>query len=256
MRVSKYAIALLTVIALLVPTEADGQPLRKDRFYYEQKGEMIWEVRTEQKLIALTFDDGPDLVQTNKILDLLNQYDAKCTFFVVGKRVAQYPEIVKRIIAEKHEVANHTYSHTYFRLPASGDAVRAEIERTEAEIFKASGRKSALFRPPGGKYDETIVKVSNAMGLVPVMWSWHQDTQDWKRPGVRHIVNKVLRNARNGDIVLFHDHVQGKGKSQTVQALEQILPELHARGYRMVTVSELIKTSITESHKRAGKPLD
>ncbi|CAH1208997.1 Peptidoglycan-N-acetylglucosamine deacetylase [Paenibacillus plantiphilus] len=250
MLVRNCLIGILSVMVLLAAAETNGQPLKKDRFYYEKKGEMIWEVQTKQKLIALTFDDGPDPVQTNEILDLLEQYDAKCTFFVVGKRVSQYPEIAKRIVAEKHEIANHTYSHTYFHIPAAENIVRNEIERTEDEIYKATGRKSVLFRPPGGKYDETIIKVSNGMGLVPVMWSWHQDTQDWRRPGVQHILNKVLRNARNGDIVLFHDHVQGK--SQTIRALELILPELHARGFRMVTVSELIKSSIAETHQRTG----
>ncbi|MBW7477104.1 polysaccharide deacetylase family protein [Paenibacillus oenotherae] len=242
----KCLLGALCILALLTATEADARPLKKDRFYYERKGAMIWEVQTRQKLIALTFDDGPDAVQTNEILDLLKLYNAKATFFVVGKRVAQYPDIVRRIAAEEHEVANHTYSHSYFKMPASEYDVRKEIERTEAEIFKAIGRKSALFRPPGGMFDETIVQVSNAMGLVPVMWSWHQDTQDWRRPGVYFIRNKVLDNARNGDIVLFHDHVQGK--SQTIEALKQILPQLLARGFRLVTVSELVKSSIAETH--------
>ncbi|GGD75473.1 polysaccharide deacetylase family protein [Paenibacillus nasutitermitis] len=244
----KYLLGIVSLSMLLFANEADGAPMKKDRFYYEKKGEMIWEVQTKQKVMALTFDDGPDPVQTLEILDLLKQYDAKCTFFVVGKRVKQYPDIMKRVSAEGHEIANHTYSHAYFRIPSSGRQVREEIERTENEIFKLIGRKSVLFRPPGGVYDDTIVKVSNQMGLVPIMWSWHQDTRDWSRPGVQRIRNKVLENARNGDIVLFHDHVQGK--TQTTAALKVILPELKARGYRFITVSELMKCSITETDKQ------
>ncbi|UVI31874.1 polysaccharide deacetylase family protein [Paenibacillus spongiae] len=245
-RISLLGMICLSV--LLMASDANGAPLKKDRFYYEKKGEMIWEVQTDQKMIALTFDDGPDRRQTNEILDLLERYDAKSTFFVVGKRVAQYPDVVRRVVAEGHEVANHTYNHVYFQLPASEELVREEIERTEKEIIQATGRKSALFRPPGGTYDDHIVQISNRMGLMPVMWSWHQDTRDWSRPGTRKIINKVLQNARNGDIVLFHDHV--RGNSQTIPALEVILPELKERGFRLVTVSELIKSSVSEINKK------
>ncbi|MCQ6558574.1 polysaccharide deacetylase family protein [Paenibacillus mendelii] len=241
-------IGMISLSVLLMASDADGAPIKKDRFYYENKGEMIWEVQTDQKMIALTFDDGPDRVQTNEILDLLHRFDAKSTFFVVGKRVAQYPDLLRRVVEEGHEVANHTYNHIYFKLPASEEIVRQEIESTEKEIFQATGLKSSLFRPPGGTYDDRIVQVSNRMGLMPVMWSWHQDTRDWSRPGIRKIVDKVLQNARNGDIVLFHDHVQGK--SQTIPALEIILPELKARGFRLVTVSELIKSSVSEINRK------
>lgn len=216
--------------------------IKKDRSYYEQKGEMIWEVHTDQKVIALTFDDGPDPIETCAILDLLKRYEARSTFFVIGKRVAQFPDVVQRVINEGHEVANHTYSHDFFHLPASKRLVRDEIERTEQAIMKATGKRTFLFRPPGGIYDETIIQVSNEMGLVPIMWSWHQDTEDWRRPGVRRIINKVLNNVRNGDIILFHDHVEGK--TQTVAALEAILPELQKRGYKMVPVSELIRSAV------------
>jgi len=228
--------------------KAEALPFKKDRYYYEKKGEMIWEVRTDHKMIAFTFDDGPDKVQTIQILDLLEKYEAKATFFVIGNRVMKYPEIVKRIVQEGHEVANHTYNHVYFKSPSSARIVQQEIERTEREIYQATGKKSSLFRPPGGLYDDTIVRVSNRLGLVPVMWSWHQDTRDWDKPGVRKIVDKVIRNARNGDIVLFHDHVQGK--SQTIEALGIILPELRARGYRFVTVSELIKSSVSKEVRK------
>jgi polysaccharide deacetylase family sporulation protein PdaB len=242
MIICKCLLSIICLMAIAATNEAVAVPIKKDRLYYEKKGEMIWEVNTNQRMLALTFDDGPDKVQTNQILDLLRKYNAKCTFFVIGKRVAKYPEIAKRIVAEGHEIANHTYNHIYFKSPTSAYEIRQEIERTESEIFQKTGRKSLLFRPPGGLYDDTIVQVSNQMGLIPVMWSWHQDTKDWSKPGVRNILNKVLQNARNGDIVLFHDHVEGK--TQTIAALELILPELQARGYRLVTVSELIKSSI------------
>lgn len=238
----KTALVLISIALLLnTASTAMSSPIVKNRDYYEQRGEMIWEVHTDQKVIALTFDDGPDPDETGKILDVLHEYNAKCTFFAIGKKIAAYPDIAKRVITEGHELANHTYNHVYFKTPVSQQQIQEELELTEQEILKVSGRHSSLFRPPGGMYDETLVDVSNSMGLRPVLWSWHQDTRDWNRPGVWNISSKVLRNARNGDIVLFHDHVHGP--SQTQEALKIILPELEKKGFRFVTVSELIQLS-------------
>lgn len=239
MRTSLRILTATCALLLCCTSTAMGHPLVKNRYYYEQRGDMIWEVQTSRKVIALTFDDGPDPLETKQILDILKQYDAKCTFFAIGKRIAAYPDIAKQVIAEGHELANHTYNHVYFKKPISQRKLREELVLTENEIMKISGKRSALFRPPGGMYDETLINVSNHMGLKPVLWSWHQDTRDWKRPGVYNISNKVIRNAHSGDIVLFHDHVHGR--SQTREALKIILPELQKQGYQFITVSELIQ---------------
>ncbi|MNJ67153.1 Bifunctional xylanase/deacetylase precursor [compost metagenome] len=117
--------------------------------------------------------------------------------------------------------------------------------KTEQAIEKLTGKKTVLFRPPGGYYNEQSIAVTKLLGYTTVLWSWHQDTNDWRRPGVQNIVNKVLKNARNGDIVLFHDHIPGS--TQTVRALEILLPELKKKGYEMVTVSELLKSKEEKS---------
>lgn len=239
---SKTAFVTLTLL-LSFSSSALGHPV-KNRDYFEKRGDMIWEVHTNQKVIALTFDDGPDPSETDEILKVLNQYHAKCTFFAIGKRIAAYPDVARRVVSEGHELANHTYNHVYFKKPINEGLIEKEIKLTEEEIIKVSGKPSTLFRPPGGMYDETLVDVSNSMGLKPILWSWHQDTRDWNRPGVNSIANKVIRNAHNGDIVLFHDHVYGQ--SQTREALKIILPELEKRGFRFVTVSDLIKLSSTQ----------
>jgi len=250
MPVRTWLAAASACVLLLVPTspfasnEAVAAPTKKDRYYYESRGDVVWEVKTNRPLIALTFDDGPDPRQTNEILDLLKQYEARCTFFVVGKRVEAFPDTALRIVREGHEIANHTYNHTYFQ-NSSEQQIQAELERTEEAIQKATGQHSVLFRPPGGMFNERLVATANGMGLKPILWSWHQDTRDWVRPGVWQITNKVLRNAHNGDIVLFHDHVDGK--TQTITALETILPELHRRGFRFVTVSELMKDAVSQT---------
>ncbi|TVY06879.1 polysaccharide deacetylase family protein [Paenibacillus cremeus] len=229
---------------LLLQSPAAAGP-KKGRGYYESRGEVVWEVPTEEKVIALTFDDGPDPADTPQILDLLHQYGAKATFFVIGNKVERYPAIVKRELDEGHELANHTYSHTYFGKNVSATKLKQDLIRTENVVFAATGQNCHLFRPPGGFYNDTLIHTAREGGYTVVMWSWHQDTKDWNTPGVQKIINKVLNNTRNGDIVLFHDYVEGK--TQTIEALKTILPELQQRGYRFVTVSELLTYSKLEA---------
>ncbi|MGG4443193.1 polysaccharide deacetylase family protein [Brevibacillus fortis] len=229
---------LLAVILAPSFSETASAIRGKNREYYETRGDIVWEVPTESKVIALTFDDGPDQIYTLQIAALLKQYQAKSTFFVVGNRVSQYPEIVKSLANDQHEIANHTYSHPDIR-KLSANRLLEEVQKTQETIYSTTGVRPTLFRPPGGYYSETVVETAKQAGFLVIMWSWHQDTRDWTDPGVIKIVNKVLNNARNGDIVLFHDY--GGNRKQTVQALEQILPELKKRGYKFVTVSELLR---------------
>lgn len=240
MRAIIAALCLLTALPDSIHAEA---PKKNSRRYYESTGEVVWEVRTkEKKVIALTFDDGPDPEDTPKILDLLKQYHAHATFFfVVGNKVVRNPDILKREAAEGHELANHTYSHPYFRKKNTPkESILQQLNQTQETIYNIAGVKTNLFRPPGGFYSANLVKkTASEAGYTVVLWSWHQDTGDWSSPGVKKITSKVLKNTRNGDIVLFHDWVEGK--SDTVEALKQILPELEQRGYRFVTVSELLK---------------
>ncbi|MDP1509722.1 polysaccharide deacetylase family protein [Paenibacillus ottowii] len=209
----------------------------KGRTYYEERGDIVWEVPTHRKLIALTFDDGPDVSNTPAILDLLQKYDAKATFFVVGSRVEKLPHLVKREREEGHEIGNHTFLHSSFQHISRNKAL-SELDQGQASIVQATGAGTHLFRPPGGSYNDSLVKLAKEKGLKIILWSWHQDTLDWRKPGVHRIANKVLRNARNGDIVLMHDFVHHS--TQTVEALKIILPELKKRGYSFVTVSELL----------------
>jgi len=235
------AITAFIMCMLTVQLPVHSAPLKKDRQYYEQRGDIIWEVKTKQKIIALTFDDGPDPRQTTEILELLKQYGAHSTFFVIGKRVDRYPGIVKQIVDEGHEIANHTYNHLYFDRNTSTIRIKDEIVQTQQAIQKAANYQATLFRPPGGKYNDNIINTAKRLHLKSIMWSWHQDTKDWSLPGVNKIVDKVLHNAQNGDIVLFHDYVHGR--TQTIAALQRILPELKKQGYQFVTVTELLRHS-------------
>ncbi|WP_308637436.1 polysaccharide deacetylase family protein [Paenibacillus silvisoli] len=233
--------AILLCICLLCGFRM--QP-KKDRYFYESRGDIVWEVPLHEKKIALTFDDGPYPKTTNEILDLLKQYNAKATFFVVGHRVKEFPDTIKREIAEGHEVANHTYNHVFLTKGTTASTIQKEIMQTEDSLVELTGKRPHLFRPPGGFYNERMIQISHKLGYTTVLWSWHQDTDDWRSPGVNHIVRKVLKNARNGDIVLLHDYIPGNG--HTVQALRVILPELTKRGYKLVTVTELMEDKTNE----------
>lgn len=237
---TKRALAVTLCFTMLSGFQAP----RKDRYFYEKRGDIIWELPMAHKELALTFDDGPQPGITNEVLDLLKQYNAKATFFVIGYRVEKHPELIQREVAEGHEIANHTFNHVFFTRGVKTAIVQQEIERTDRAIMALTGKKPMLFRPPGGFYNDMTIDVANKLGYMTILWSWHQDTQDWSSPGVRRIVNKVLNNARNGDIVLMHDYISGS--VQTVKALKIILPELERRGFRLVTVSELIKDKTGE----------
>ncbi|UOQ43301.1 polysaccharide deacetylase family protein [Halobacillus salinarum] len=226
-------LSILLVQAVFGTSYADA---KADRFFFEKQGRAIWDIPTNKKIVALTFDDGPSETYTPLVLDVLKKYQAKATFFVVGERAESSPQIIKRQVKAGHEVANHTYSHPNIRT-MSKKALTDEILHTNAIIHGLTGYTPKLFRPPGGAYNESIIYTANEAGFTVVLWSWHQDTLDWKQPGTSTIVRNVVNNVRNGDIILFHDY--GGNRMQTVNALKKILPRLKKEGYEFVTVSQL-----------------
>jgi polysaccharide deacetylase family sporulation protein PdaB len=214
-------------------TYAENPP--RERKYYEAHQDIIWDKPMSRKWIALTFDDGPSSETTEEILTLLQKYQAKATFFCLGNKIKKYPMLAKSIVAQGHEIANHTYHHPIRQL--SKAELDKEIEMTQRIIVETTGVKPLLFRPPGGIYNDTVVRAAKKQQLKVIMWSWDQDTKDWSnRRRKAAIVKKVIKNASNGDIVLFHDL-----KKKTVLSLEEILPELKKQGYQFVTVSQLLE---------------
>lgn len=213
--------------------------------HYESQGDIVWRVNTEEKVIALTFDDGPDPDSTLTILDLLSAYKAKSTFFVIGKRANSHPHVLSTIYNQGHEIANHTYNHIDMKNHnLSIHELEDEILKTEQVIYNTTGHYPRLFRPPGGNSYIKAVKFIVDKGYKIILWSNNQDSEDWQRPDVEVIVNRILNNACAGNIVLFHD--RGNGVDQTIEALNHILPELMNRGFRFVTVSELLELEKTE----------
>lgn len=182
-------------------------------------------------MIALTFDDGPQAGVTDRILNSLSANGGRATFFMVGSRVAGHASQVQRMVAQGCEVANHTYDHKY--LTKLGDAgIRSQVGSTNQVIANVCGVTPSLMRPCGGFYDSSSLATLSSMGIPAVMWSI--DTKDWKTRNAQNTINVVLSQVKDGDIILMHDLY-----TATADAAEVLIPELTARGYQLVTVSEL-----------------
>lgn len=193
------------------------------------------------RLVALTFDDGPDTVYTPQILDVLKQHRVKATFFLVGRRVQAHPDIVRRMVRDGHELANHSWSHAYLPKKSYEDVV-ADLRRTDEAIRAVTGQPVWLFRPPYGSTTGEIARAAERRQLSVVLWN--VDSLDWKKGQTQEdVAHNVLPNVRNGSIILFHS-AGGKGEdlSNTVRALPLIIRTLRGQGYRLVTVGEMLRT--------------
>lgn len=189
----------------------------------------------KSKLIALTFDDGPWPVSTPQILEILSKEKIRATFFVLGQPLQNYPQIAKQIVAKGHAIGNHTWHHWYHKLDATTSA--KEIDATDALIYKTTGIKTHLFRPPGGLLNNGVVDYAKKKKYFVALWS--SDSMDYNRPSVPSLVRNVMKNARPGGIVLMHDG--GGDRSHTVKALPIIIAQLKKQGYKFVTVPELLE---------------
>ena len=191
------------------------------------------QIRVDQPYIAMTFDDGPSAENTPRLLEILKQRNIKATFFLIGQNVAANPDIVRRILAEGHEVGNHSWTHPQLS-KLSDDRVTAEITKTQDAIKEASGYSPTLLRPPYGAITPRQREwIANQFGLNIILWS--VDPFDWKRPGASVITERILSQVRPGAIILSHDI-----HKQTVDAMPATLDALITKGYKFVTVSQLI----------------
>lgn len=204
-------------------------------------------ISPSQKAIALTFDDGPWPESTAKVLDILKENNIKATFFVIGQNVKHYPELVKRVVAEGHAVGNHTWHHWYHYMNPQTAAY--EIDHTTDLIYQTTGVKTNLFRPPGGMMHNGLVSYAKNSKYAIIMWS--SDSIDYSRPAVSKLINNVFRQAKPGGIVLMHDG--GGNRSQTVQALPEIIAKFRSQGYSFVTVPEVLEMQDKEQKIIANK---
>lgn len=197
------------------------------KYEYDINKEYVFKEGVKDKLMALTFDDGPSDA-TGDILDVLKSYDAHATFFALGNRMKTYKVTLQRIVDEGHEVASHTYSHKDLStLDEKG--ILNQINTTNVNFNSITGEKIKYVRPPYGSYNS---KVLNTVSHPLIMWNI--DTKDWDTRDAKKTANTVIKKAFNGGIALMHDLY-----SSNVEALKIMLPELEAKGYRFVTISEM-----------------
>lgn len=191
------------------------------------------QVKIDRPVLAMTFDDGPHPSLTPKLLDLLKERNVKATFFLVGRNIKAYPDIVRRIIAEGHEIGNHTWTHASLTT-RSDSQIRDELKKSDDALMEVAGYKTHLIRPPYGAINTRIKELMfSEFGLTTIMWS--VDPQDWRRPGVSVVTSRLVNGAHNGAIMLSHDI-----HPPTIQAMPAMFDQLIAKGYQFVTVSQLI----------------
>jgi peptidoglycan-N-acetylglucosamine deacetylase len=194
-------------------------------------------VHVDGPYIAMTFDDGPSAALTPKLLDILGAHHIKATFFVIGENVAQHPEIVERAAREGHEIGNHSWSHPNLA-KMSDEGVRRQLSRTDEVIKSATGTRPTLLRPPYGSITAREKRwIGDEFGYQIILWD--VDPYDWKRPGLAVVRNRILKETRPGSIVLSHDIHPG-----TIEAMPSTLDALEDKGFKFVTVSELIRMGV------------
>jgi peptidoglycan/xylan/chitin deacetylase (PgdA/CDA1 family) len=216
------------------PTPAKRTAAREIRATPEEPGITFNSVHVDGPYIAMTFDDGPSATLTPKLLDLLAAHHIKATFFVIGENVAEHPEIVARAAREGHEIANHSWSHPNFG-KMSDESVRRQLQQTDDAIKSATGKRPTLLRPPYGSITAREKRwIHDEFGYDIILWD--VDPYDWKRPGPIVVRARILKETRPGSIVLSHDIHPG-----TIEAMPSTFDELEAKGFKFVTVSELIR---------------
>jgi peptidoglycan/xylan/chitin deacetylase (PgdA/CDA1 family) len=231
--------SLLAVILLLVlPTVASAQnttaaPSASAPAAGVTEKITFTEVNVDGPYIAMTFDDGPHATNTPKLLDLAAKKHIKLTFFVLGQCVEQNPAVLQREVAEGHEIGNHSWSHPNLA-KLSDEAVRSQLKRTQDIIVKTAGVTPKLMRPPYGELTKRQrIWVNHDFGYKVILWD--VDPLDWKRPGPDVVARRIIAGARPGSIILSHDI-----HPPTIDAMPQVFDALLAKGFKFVTVSELL----------------
>jgi polysaccharide deacetylase family sporulation protein PdaB len=192
----------------------------------------IYRVARDERVVSITLDATWGDDQTEALLDLLDRYGVKTTFFLAGHWIESYPDKVKLIAARGHEIGNHSWTHPHMSA-LSEEQIRTEIQKTQDAIAKLTGVRPTLFRPPFGDYNNRLITVAMECGCKTIQWSI--DSLDWENLAAEQIHKRIMSRLHNGAIILFHN----AGKN-TVRALDMILRDLAAGGYRAMPVSELL----------------
>ena len=209
----------------------------------------IYCVQRDQKMISISFDAAWGNEDTQQLIDILEQYQVKATFFVVGEWVDKYPESVKALSEAGHEVMNHSNTHPHMN-QMSREEVIADVEACNDKIESVTGVRPTLIRPPYGEYNDTVISAIRSIGMEPIQWD--VDSLDWKDLSAAEITARVTGKVQPGSIVLFHN-----AALHTPEALPTILEELLREGYTFVPISQLLLTGeYTIDHTGRQCPVD
>ncbi len=195
----------------------------------------IKQVPTNKKIIALTYDDGPSPLYTEKILKVLKNNKVKATFFVVGSRAQKRAAIVKKVIEQGHDVGNHSWSHIRLK-EQSSHVIKKEITQTDKVIKKLGYTKEIYFRSPYGSQSPKISAVLNSLHKKNILFNIMPF--DWQRPGTKKIVENIVAQVKPGSIILLHDCCNGR--DQTVEATDIVIKKLKAKGFTFLTIGQLL----------------
>src|SRR5436189_2183057 len=235
-----FASVIVAVGAGADPTPATRDAGKKTQVAAEDPSITFNSVHVDGPYIAMTFDDGPSATLTPRLLDLLAAPHIKATFLVIGENVAEHSEIVARTAGEGHEMANHSWSHPNLG-KMSCDSVRSLLQRTDDAIQNSTGKRPTLMRPPYGSITAREKRwIHDEFGYQIILWD--VDPYDWKRPGPAVVRNRILKETQPGSIVLSHDIHPG-----TIEAMPSTFDALEAKGFKFVTVSELIRMAIPQT---------
>ena len=243
----KWKITTFTLISAIVtlPTVYYILSYYTNIIVFEKYGHLfsnrvVWSVDTDEKVTAITFDDGPNEIYTPQLLDILALNEVKATFFLLGIHVEKHSELVRRIHSEGHEIGNHSYSHSFLPLYTKS-YVKRQIKLTSALIEKTIGLTPSYFRPPMGVFTPSVLDAISESGMTAVVGEVYP--RDPYKPGTDKIVERVLSRIEPGSIIILHDSgTFGKiDRSQTIAAVPIIIDRLRDRGYRFLTIGELMK---------------
>jgi len=203
----------------------------------------IYHERVKEKVVALTFDDGPSPLWTPRILDVLKDAGVKATFFMLGEHVKKYSDVARRVAREGHTIGNHTYDH-HVLLYYHPQELESEIRRTEDIIKEVTGVRTQYFRPPKAWMTSSEKRLVKSMGYEIILWSLN--SKDWVTFDDKYIIKYLMRHVRPGDIILFHDSggafsTEGGDRDETVLAVMRLIERLKEKGWKFVTVDELVK---------------
>jgi peptidoglycan/xylan/chitin deacetylase (PgdA/CDA1 family) len=203
---------------------------------------IFWRASTSEKIVALSFDDGPNDLFTPQLLQILAHYQTPATFFLIGSHVKKNPAIAREIAGGPHEIGNHTYSHPTLPFLENKDVTK-ELQDTHDIIYEVTGKNPIFMRPPMGLFTKRVVNLAEKLGYQTVVGDVYP--RDPHRPGTEKIIRRVLARVRPGSLIILHDGGNGNDvdRSQTIDSVKAFVPKLLEKGFRFVTLTELVASN-------------